>query len=238
MKLSVEALGKTLAGRPVLRSISFEAGPGETVAVLGANGAGKTTLLRCLASVLSPDSGRVLFDGEPCRRDRLDLRRRAMFLPDSPVFAHHASLARHVAIVLELYLHNAPEVETEVVSLLEAFDLLPLAFGSPWELSRGEQAKGALVPLLVADPELWLLDEPFASGIDPAGLAILKGRISASRARGRTVIFSTQIVELAERLADRVLLLEKNGRFRFGTTEELRRDSSLEEAVRALSEQA
>ncbi len=208
MHISVAGLTKTYGRHRALDGISMEIEPGQIVAILGPNGAGKTTLLRVLATIAAPSAGEVRLDGELLRRDRIDLRRRLFFLPDTP-YVLYGTAIRHIGMVLRLYEADRPAIEERVLELLREFDLLPLADVRLGGLSRGELYKAALVALIAADPEVWLFDEPFASGMDPRGIAALRNQAKAAVARGRTVIYSTQIMEVAERFSDRVCILHK-----------------------------
>ena len=161
-----------------------------------------------LATIAAPSAGEVRLDGELLRRDRIDLRRRLFFLPDTP-YVLYGTAIRHIGMVLRLYEADRPAIEERVLELLREFDLLPLANVRLGGLSRGELYKAALVALIAADPEVWLFDEPFASGMNPHGIAALRNQAKAAVARGRTVIYSTQIMEVAERFSDRVCILHK-----------------------------
>jgi ABC-2 type transport system ATP-binding protein len=224
-----------------LNRVNMEIAPGQIVSLLGPNGAGKTTFLRCLAGIVSPDAGEVTFDGESLKRERLDLRQKYMFLPDFPfLFWEHTAL-RNLSIILRLFAADKPGVEERVAELLGEFDLLPLANRPVSTLSRGQSYKVALVGLIAADPELWLLDEPFASGMDPHGINAFKSHARKACARGRTVLYSTQLLDVAERFSDRVCVIHQGDVRAFDTLENLRQRAAdkanvLEELFRELKE--
>jgi ABC-2 type transport system ATP-binding protein len=209
MRIVIRSLTKSFGRTPALDDVSLNVAPGRIVAVLGANGAGKTTLLRCLAGISAPDSGEIVYDGESFRRDRVDLRQRLFLLPDFPFVYPDMEVLRHVGMVLRLYGADRPGVEDTAVDILRDFDMLPLAEATMGTLSRGESYKAALSALLAADPEIWMCDEPFASGMDPRGLSAFRRRATDAVRRGRTVIFTTQILELAESFADDVCILHR-----------------------------
>ena len=116
---------------------------------------------------------------------------------------------QHVSMALRLYGADRDGVERTVVDLLRRFDLLAMAEGSVRTLSRGQWYKAALVAFLAVDPEVWLVDEPFASGMDPRGIAVFRERAEEAAGRGRTVIYSTQILDVAERFSDLVAILHE-----------------------------
>ncbi len=209
MNIELRGVLKSYPSGRALDYVSLEMAPGQIVGVLGANGAGKTTLLRCLAGIAAPDKGSITFDGEEFRRDRLDLRRRLYVLPDFPFLFWEHSILRNLSIILRLYEVDTPGMETRVVQLLRDFDLLPLARRAVGTLSRGQLYKAGLVAMLAVDCELWLLDEPFASGMDPQGIAAFKRHAREAAERGRTILYTTQILDIAERFSDRVCVLHK-----------------------------
>lgn len=209
MHIALDRATKVFGKVRALDDVSVVFEPGQVVAVLGANGAGKSTLLRILSGLLQPDSGEVFYDGGPLRLDDLALRRRIFFLPDfPPVFAGESVLA-NLGLLLRIYEADGPDAPARVLHWMQALDLLELAEKPVGFLSRGQLYKAALVALLAIDPELWLLDEPLASGMDPQGLAVLRAEVRKAAGRGRTVLFTTQILEVAERLADRACVLHK-----------------------------
>jgi ABC-type multidrug transport system ATPase subunit len=208
MRIELEKLSKRFFGSLALNGVSANLEPGQVVSLLGANGAGKTTLLGALAGIVAPE-GQILFDGERFHRGRMDLRRRLMFLPDQPLLCVH------------LYEAGEPKPE-RVVEVLQNLNLLGLAASAVGTFSRGQAYKASLAALMVLDPELWILDEPFASGMDPGGIAYFRQEASAAAKRGRTVLYSTQILDLAERFSDRLWVLDE-GRLRMeGSAEELK----------------
>jgi ABC-type multidrug transport system ATPase subunit len=224
MSVTVEISGahKRYGGVRVLRGLDASFRGGELVALLGLNGSGKTTLLRAFAGLAGLDRGSVALDGEDLRRDSVAMRRKFCLLPDFPVLFEGETVTSQIAIQLKLWECGSPAAEERAACWLERFDLLPLARTSVTQLSRGQRYKVALTALAAVDPPLWLLDEPFASGMDPRGIEAFRALARGAAQRGRLVIFSTQIAELAERFAGRVCLLE-DGVFRLdGPVEELR----------------
>ncbi len=241
MRIEVRNLEKSYESVRALDHVSLQIEPGQIVSLLGPNGAGKTTLLRCLCGMVAPDQGGVYMDEREFRRDQMDLRRRMFILPEVPFQFWDQSILRNIAIVLRLYDADSEGAETRVVELLREFDLLPLALRPVGSLSRGQAYKAGLVALLAADRELWLLDEPFASGMDPLGIDAFKQRAVEAASRGRTIFYSTQILDIAERFSDRVCVIHKGGVRAFDRLEALReraqdKDNVLGEMFRQLRE--
>ena len=209
MKIELRAVSKSYGRARALDRASLEISPGQIVAILGANGAGKTTLLRCLAGIAAPDAGALQFDDEPFSRDRLDFRRRIAFLPDFPVLFYDMSVLRHIGMMLRLYGVETPGLEDRVLELLKEFDIFTVAENPIHTLSRGQIYKAALVALIAVNPEVWMLDEPFASGMDPHGINSFKRCSREAATQGRTIIYSTQILEVVEKFSDKVCILHQ-----------------------------
>jgi ABC-2 type transport system ATP-binding protein len=209
MHLELSQVSKTYGKTRALDSVSMELQPGQVIALLGSNGAGKSTLLRLLSGLVKPDRGEIRYDGQEFDINDLALRRRLFFLPDFPPVFVGESVLSNLGLLLRLYQADGGDAPDRLVQRMQALDLLELAEKPIEQLSRGQSYKAVLAALLTIDPELWLLDEPLASGMDPQGLAVLRSEVRAAAARGRTIVFSTQILEAAERLADTVCVLHR-----------------------------
>lgn len=218
MQISLKGVSKHFGSVAALEPLSLDIVPGEIVAVLGANGAGKSTLLRLLGGILLPTAGTIAMDGRPFSRDAMDLRRRLAFLPEfAPVYPDWTPLA-HISMLLRLYEKEEDQtLPRRIVELFREFDLLAVAESSMNTLSRGQMYKAALVAMLAVDPELWILDEPFATGMDSRGLSAFRRHCQEAAKRGRTMFYSTQLVEVVESLATRVCVVNK-GRLAVNTS--------------------
>jgi ABC-type multidrug transport system ATPase subunit len=209
MRIRAERLSKKFGWVTALNDVSWEIQPGQIVAILGPNGAGKTTLLNALSGSILLDSGQVFFDDHLYTPGREDLRKRFAFIPDIPPVPPHWTPLRFIGTALKLYGATGVNEDQRVKDLLVQLDLLEVAGWRFRQLSRGQTYKAVLAGFLAADPEVWLVDEPFASGMDPRGLNCFKQYARAAAARGRTIIFTTQIIEVAEQLAHHICILNK-----------------------------
>jgi ABC-type multidrug transport system ATPase subunit len=137
------------------------------------------------------------------------LRRRIAYLPDFPIAFPQNTVLQHIGMVLRLYGVAAANVESHVLDLLRGFELMPLIETPMAQLSRGQAYKAALSALMAAGTELLIVDEPFASGMDPNGIGFFKREARVAAERGHTVVYSTQILDIAERFSDRVCIIDR-----------------------------
>ncbi len=209
MRIRAEKLVKKFGGATALGGLSWEIEPGQIVAILGVNGAGKTTLLNALSGSLWLDSGQLFFDDQLYTPDRADLRRRLAYLPDLPPAPRWWTPLRFIGAVLKLYRTPTEGLEKSVLEILEQLDVLNVATWTFGQLSRGQAYKSILAGFLAADPEVWLVDEPFSSGMDPRGLNCFKEYARNAAQRGRTIIYTTQVIEIAEQFAHRICVLDQ-----------------------------
>jgi ABC-type multidrug transport system ATPase subunit len=236
MRIALESVSKKYGRVIALNPTTLHFDGGQVIAVLGSNGAGKTTLLRCLSTISAPSRGQILWDGEPLTRSRLDLRRRLMFMPDFPPLFGHLTVLQHLALVLDVHGCESRGREDDVVGVLRDLDLLTLCDTPVQQLSRGQGYKAALAALLLIQPDLWLIDEPFASGMDPNGISVFKRCARQAAQSGKLVIYSTQIIDIAETLSDKVCVIHKGDVRAFASVESLATEARREEENGVLEE--
>lgn len=198
--LQLHEVSKCFGREIVFDDVTIEAPAGSIVSVVGLNGAGKTTLLSLCAAILSPNRGEVRIDGERLEHERLDLRRRLAFLSDTVVGFGGWTPLRYAAVLADLYEVEDPTFPDRFAAHLDGLEALDVARKSLAFLSRGQIYKVALATILALDPELWLFDEPFASGMDAVGLAYFDAEVRAAAERGRIILYSTQLLKMAEGL--------------------------------------
>lgn len=213
MQVVLDHVSKSFGQTNALDDVTLEIPPGSIVAVLGLNGAGKSTLLRAMAGVCALDKGVIRYDSEVFHRERLDLRKRLLFTPDIPFLFLGKSVLRNISTFIQVYERDVRGREHEIAALMEDTGIAELALKKADNLSRGQAWKLALACCAAVKPELWLVDEPFASGMDVLGIAAYK-RVARSLAdAGGIVIYTTQLIEMATEFSDHVCILG-NGRLR------------------------
>jgi ABC-2 type transport system ATP-binding protein len=208
MDIELQGLGKRFDKETILKDIDLKLGGNQIVAVIGLNGAGKTTLLRCIAGVITPTKGSIRWNGRDSLRDDMALHRQMVFLPDFPLLLEHHTVLQHLVLHLRAYGRDDGIQDQTVVDVLHELDLLEHCETTLSRLSRGQRYKAALASLLLISPELWLLDEPFASGMDPQGMQALKQHARKASSTGACVMYTTQILEIAERFCDLLLVID------------------------------
>ncbi len=217
--LSVRGLGKRFGDRVAFDDVSFEVGHGEVFGFLGPNGAGKTTMVRTLGTLIRPTSGSATVAGIPLASENgVQIRRRIAVMPESPGLYLRLSVRENLACFADLYeVADAPE---RIDRALRAVGLADRARDTCETLSKGLRQRVALARALLSDPQVLFLDEPTA-GLDPAAARGVHELIDELRRRGVTIFLTTHRLEEAERLCDRVAILNTTLRS-IGRPDELR----------------
>jgi len=217
--LAVHGLGKRFGDRVAFQDVSFEIGHGEVFGFLGPNGAGKTTMVRTLGTLLSPTSGSATVAGFPLvPGNGVEIRRRISVMPESPGLYLRLSVAENLACFADLY--ELPDPTDRIGRALRAVHLADRADDACGTLSKGLRQRVALARALLGDPQVLFLDEP-TSGLDPVATRDVHGLIAALGRGGVTIFLTTHRLEEAERLCDRVAILNTTLRT-IGRPDELR----------------
>jgi ABC-2 type transport system ATP-binding protein len=220
--LSVEHLSVKYSGRPVLRDVTFSVAPGEIVAYLGANGSGKTTTVRVLTGLLTPGNGRVLVDGRAIEDDLVGYRRRLGYVPETADVYPFLSGREYLQLVGRLRALRDEVLDERVDELLETLGLGEHRYQALSSYSKGMRQKVLLCAALLHDPEILILDEPL-TGLDVTAVMVTKALLRELASRGRTILYSTHLLEVAETLCRRVLILHDGRIVADDSVENLRR---------------
>jgi ABC-2 type transport system ATP-binding protein len=224
--IELHALSKSYdRGRvPAVKDLTLTVKTGELFGVLGLNGAGKSTTIRMIAGLLRPDAGRVLLNGVDVRRDPLRAKAMLGYCPDEPLLYETMSGARFLGFIADVFGVPADARVTRARELAERFELTD-ALGDPISsYSHGMRQKLSLAAALLHDPQVLVLDEPMV-GLDPRAAFVLKQTMRQLCEAGKTVFFSTHIMEVAERLCDRVGIIDHGQLLAAAPLEELRRNA-------------
>lgn len=212
MHIELSEVTKRYGETTALDGVSLNLPPSSIVAVLGENGAGKSTLLKLLAAMSMPDSGLIRFDGQVFDREKLDLRQKLLFTPEIPLLLPGKNVAQNLATFANLYERPLEGREDHLKHWLDQTGTAELLQRNSWALSRGQAWKAGLMCAAVVEPELWLVDEPFASGMDAIGIGAWRRLARHLANQGSTIVYTTQMIEMAADFADTICVL-RNGKF-------------------------
>lgn len=238
--LVVEGLSKRYGRALAVDGLSFQAGAGEILGLVGPNGAGKTTVLRCCVGILRPSTGAVRVCGRDSVAEAAEARRLMAFVPELPSLYPLLTVAEQIEFIARSYGPLAADFAERREALLRRFDLWTQRAKLTESLSKGMRQKTALVAAFLHGARLILLDEPLI-GVDPAGIRQLKDLLLEVRAGGAAIVVSTHLLDTAERLCDRILVLQGGRKRAEGTLADLRlaaggEGGTLEEVFVALTE--
>ena len=215
--LSIHGVSKSFAGKIAVEDVSFTVHPGEIIGFLGPNGAGKTTTLRMALGLIKPDSGEVkLFDGLPGDEKSFG---RIGFLPEERGLYKKQTARESIAHMARLNGMKGKQAFKIADEMLDKYGLSEAKRKKNKDMSKGMAQKVQLLAAIAHDPEFYILDEPF-SGLDPVNQQVLESIVREIADRGRTIIFSTHVMEHAERLCDRIILMASGRKVFDGPTDE------------------
>ena len=226
--LKIEHYSKTYSGgHRAVDDLSLHVLPGEIYGFIGHNGAGKTTTLRAVAGVMDFTEGRILIDGHDIKKEPVPAKKVTAFLPDNPDLYEFMKGIDFLNFIADLYDIPADQRTRDIRTYADAFELTG-NLGSPiGSYSHGMRQKLALISAFLRHPKLLVLDEPFVV-LDPSASHLMKEFLAQLCREGSAVFFSTHVLEVAEKLCDKIAII-KNGRLvRCGPTQELVGDSDLE----------
>ena len=237
--LQVDSLVKQYKRLRAVDELSFTIQPGEIVGLLGPNGAGKTTALRCCAGILRPTSGTITINGHNVVTDQAAAKAGLAFVPEVPSLYELLTVDEHLRFVAMCF-NTLNVYEEKRDELFHRYDLSDKKDSLVATLSKGMRQKLSVACALVHNANVLLFDEPLI-GIDPAGAKELKDEIVNTRNQGAAVLISTHLLDTAEKLCDRVIIVRRGKKIVEGTTEELRHQfgregQSLEEIFLAITD--
>ena len=220
--LKIEHLTKTYGGKPAVQDLCLHIRPGELCAFIGHNGAVKTTTLKCCCGI-------------SVRENPLECKHRLAYLPDDPQLYEYMTGIQYLDFIADIFGVSTAQRAQRIRQYGDAFGLTQDLAQSIGAYSHGMKQKLAIIAALLHEPKLILMDEPFV-GLDPLASHQLKTQMKAFCAQGGAIFFSTHVLEVAEKLCDRVAILRKGQLVREGAMEEVRGDDTLEEVFLELED--
>ena len=229
--LEARNLARVFGEFKAVDDVGFTLNPGEIVGFLGPNGAGKTTTIKMLTGLLGPSSGSASIAGYDIATSPIEAKSRIGYVPDTPNLYGKLKAQEYLRFVGQLYKVPAADVEERMRPLLDLFELTDVAGNYLDTFSHGMQQKVAIIGAFLHDPLLVFMDEPTV-GPDPRSARLIKDLMIGYRDRGKTIFFSTHILEIAQTMCDRVIIINKGRIVADARVNELRRmrgDQSLED---------
>lgn len=202
-------------------NLCLEVKKGEIFGFIGPNGAGKTTTIKMIVGLLNPDKGNILINGIDIMKDSIEAKRRIGYVPDNPVLYERLTGTEYLNFMADIYGVPAHVRLERIEHYLNMFELEDAAPDLIKSYSHGMKQKIALTGALIHNPEVWILDEPMV-GLDPKSSHLLKNQMREHCDKGNTVFFSTHVLDVAEKLCDRVGIIHKGKLIAIGTMDELR----------------
>ena len=226
--LYIEHLTKTFGEKKAVDDLSLHIAPGEIYGFIGHNGAGKTTTLKSVVGIQQFDSGEITIGGTSIQKDPLTCKKQIAYIPDNPDLYDFMTGIKYLNFIADIFGVSSEVRQVRIRKYAELFDLTDDLAQPIAAYSHGMKQKLAIISAWLHDPKLIIMDEPFV-GLDPKASHLLKGMMREVCDQGGAIFFSTHVLEVAEKLCDKVAIIKGGKLIRSGTMEEVKGDDSLEE---------
>ena len=226
--LNIQHLTKTYGEKKAVDDLSLYIAPGEIFGFIGHNGAGKTTTLKSVVGILRFDGGSITIDGSSIVDDPIACKAKIAYIPDNPDLYEFMSGMKYLNFIADVYGVSKADREARIGKYADVFALTDDLSQPIASYSHGMKQKLAIIAAWIHNPKLIIMDEPFV-GLDPKAAHILKGMMREVCDNGGAIFFSTHVLEVAEKLCDKVAIIKAGRLIRCGTMDEVKGDDSLEE---------
>ena len=226
--LKIEHLTKEYGEKKAVDDLSLEIESGEIYGFIGHNGAGKTTTLKSVVGILKFDAGEIYIDGESVQATPLACKKKIAYIPDNLDLYEFMSGIKYLNFIADVYGVGANQRQEKIRKYADLFEITADLAQPIAAYSHGMKQKLAIISAWLHDPKLIIMDEPFV-GLDPKAAHILKGMMRELCDEGGAIFFSTHVLEVAEKLCDKVAIIKGGKLIRCGTMEEVKGDDSLED---------
>ncbi|MCU9532989.1 ABC transporter ATP-binding protein [Streptococcus sp. CSL10205-OR2] len=227
--LKVENVTGGYLNLPVLKQISFEVNDGEMVGLIGLNGAGKSTTINEIIGFLTPYEGSISIDGLTLAKDKKNYRQKIGFIPETPSLYEELTLKEHIETVAMAYDIAVDEAFKRAEKLLQQFRLKDKLDWFPMNFSKGMKQKVMIICAFIVDPTLFIIDEPFL-GLDPQAMEDLTQLMAEEKAKGKAILMTTHVLDAAEKMCDRFVILHQGKVHAFGSLIELQEQFAMPNA--------
>lgn len=238
--IEIKHVTKTFGSKKAVDDLDLTIPTGEIIGFIGPNGAGKTTTIKMMTGVLNPDEGDILINGKSIQKEPLEAKRQFGLVPDNPDMFLRLKGIEYLNFMGDIYDVDAQQRQQRIKTMAEIFEIKDVLNDKILSYSHGMRQKIIIMGALINDPEVWILDEPM-TGLDPQSSFHLKQMMREHANKGKTVFFSTHVLEVAEKLCDKIAIIAHGKMIYYGTLEELRAqhgEQSLEELFLEVTEHA
>lgn len=226
--LKIEHLTKTFGEKKAVDDLSLHIAPGEIYGFIGHNGAGKTTTLKSVVGIQNFDEGEITICGTSIKADPLTCKKQIAYIPDNPDLYEYMTGIKYLNFIADIFGIGSAERMERIHKYADIFELTADLAQPIASYSHGMKQKLAIISAWIHKPRLIIMDEPFV-GLDPKAAHLLKGMMREVCDNGGAIFFSTHVLEVAEKLCDKVAIIKAGKLIRSGTMEEVKGDDSLEE---------
>ena len=233
--LRIEHLTKKYGEKKAVDDLSLHIEKGEIYGFIGHNGAGKTTTIKSVVGILDFDDGEIFIDGKSVKKDSLECKRVIAYIPDNPDLYEFMSGLQYLNFISDIFGVEEKDRKERIEKYSTAFEIKEDLASPISSYSHGMKQKLAIISALVHDPKLIIMDEPFV-GLDPIASHLLKDIMREKCNEGGAIFFSTHVLEVAEKLCDKIAIIKGGKLIKSGTMEEVKGDSSLESVFLELEE--
>ena len=226
--LNIQHLVKNYGEKKAVDDLCLHIAPGEIYGFIGHNGAGKTTTLKSVAGILQFDAGEITIDGTSIKANPLECKRKFAYIPDNPDLYDYMTGIKYLNFIADIFGVGAAERQERIKKYADAFELTADLAQPIAAYSHGMKQKLAIISAWLHEPKLILMDEPFV-GLDPKASHLLKEMMREVCDQGGAIFFYTHVLEVAEKLCDKVAIIKAGKLIRSGSMEEVKGDDSLED---------
>ncbi len=226
--LKIDHLTKTYGEKKAVDDLCLHIHPGEIYGFIGHNGAGKTTTLKSVVGILQFDEGTITIDGSNVAQEPVKCKQKIAYIPDNPDLYEFMSGIKYLNFIADIFGISAADRQDRIRKYADVFELTDDLAQPINAYSHGMKQKLALISAWIHDPKLIIMDEPFV-GLDPAASHLLKEMMREHCDKGGAIFFSTHVLEVAEKLCDKVAIIKQGRLIKAGTMDEVKGDDSLED---------
>ena len=225
--IEIKNVTKKYGTKVALKDVSFDVNDGEIFAFIGHNGAGKTTLIKAITGIHDIDCGDILINGKSIKTNPIECKKEMAFVPDNPELYEQMKAIDFINFICDVYEVDKDTREKNIKKYAKMFDIEKNMNDVISSFSHGMKQKVALIAALAHDPQILIMDEPFV-GLDPKAVFDIKEIMNNMAKEGKTIFFSTHILDVAEKLCSKVAIIKNGKILKVGSMKEIKGDKSLE----------